>query len=289
MLIAFLSPGTPPRTASALAVAGTQPTTPEDALRALDEVVAALSAAQDARAVFPDVYAVITAKVIERLGDGSGYFHAPEFISMLVGVFTTRYLQTLNWSLRGLPQDSAGWRLAYRLADDDGLPALAHAVLGISAHINFDLALGIHEVVVRLGASRDHSRLEAFKHDHDAVNALLAASFPESLRRLREVHGCPLVGSLPDSALERLTPYFLKVLADWRDEVWGNMLELLGATCTAERSRVLNRMDDRAAAVGARIARQSAVSGRLARLFGPGVRSWSTAAGFGPPRQRLAA
>jgi hypothetical protein len=265
-----------------------QPTTPRDALAALEEAVTALSAAQDARAVFPDAYAVITATVIERLGDGSGYFHAPEFISMLVGVFTTRYLQTLNWSLRGLPQDSAGWNLAYRLAAEDALPALAHAALGISAHINFDLALGIHEVVLRLGADRDQSRLEVFKHDHDAVNALLAASFPESLRRLREVHRCPLVTSLPDSALRWLTPYFLKVLSGWRDDVWQNMLELLDATRTAERALVLSRMDGRAAAAGARIARQSAVSGRLARLLGPGARSWSTI-GFGLPRQRLAA
>ena len=157
-----------------------RPATPEAALAALNHVVAQLSSVQDPRAAFPDVYAVITQKVIERLNDGSGYFHAPEFISMLVGVFTTRYLQTLDWSLRGVPQDCRGWDLAYQLAAQDSLPATAHAVLGISAHINYDLALGIHEVVVRLGAAGDQARLELFKHDHDAVNALLAASFPES-------------------------------------------------------------------------------------------------------------
>jgi Family of unknown function (DUF5995) len=289
MIIAFPSPGTPPGPASALAVAGTQPATPRAALAALEEVVAALGAAHDARAVFPDVYAVITEKVIERLGDGSEYFRAPEFISMLVGVFTTRYLQTLNWSLRGLAQDSAGWDLAYRLTADDALPALAHAALGISAHINFDLALGIHEVVVRLGAARDQSRLEAFKHDHDAVNALLAASFPESLRRLCETHGCLLVSSLPAAALERLTPYFLKMLAGWRDDVWRNMLELLGANGAGERARVLRRMDDRAAAVGTAIAWQSAASARLVRLLAAGARRRPGSASSDRARQRLAA
>src|SRR5262245_25018177 len=137
--------------APAAGVAGMQPDTPQAALAALDNVAAEFSKARDARAAFPDVYAVITQKVIERLGDGSGYFHAPEFIAMLVGVFTTRYLQTLDWSLRGLPQDCRGWDLAYGLAAKGALPATAHAALGISAHINYDLALGIHEVVVRLG------------------------------------------------------------------------------------------------------------------------------------------
>ena len=269
--------------APALSVAGVQPATPEAALAALDHVAAELRRARDARAAFPDVYAVITQKVIERLHDGSGYFHAPEFISMLVGVFTSRYLQTLDWSLRGLPQDSSGWDLAYRLAAKNSLPATAHATLGISAHINYDLALGIHEVVVRLGASRDESRLKLFKHDHDAVNALLAASFPESARRLGGTHGCPLVNLLPNAMVQRLSPHLLKVLTSWRNDVWRNMLALLGATSAAERAAITGRMDDRAAAVGARITWQSTASAGPVRLLSHSVRRWRTAAAPLPP------
>jgi hypothetical protein len=243
------------------------PVTPEAALAALDHAAARLSRTQDARAAFPDVYAVITQKVIERLSDGSGYFHAPEFISMLVGAFTARYLQTLDWSLRGLPQDCRGWDLAYRLAARNTLPATAHAALGISAHINYDLALGIHQVVIQLGARGDQSRLALFKHDHDAVNALLGASFPESARRLRTTHGCAVANMLSDTTIRRLTPYLLKVLSGWRDDVWTNMLALLSATSPAQRDAVIARMDDRAAAAGATIARLSTASAGPARLL----------------------
>jgi hypothetical protein len=253
-----------------------RPATPEAALAALEDVVARLSSVGDARAAFPNVYAVITQLVIERLNDRSGYFQAPEFISMLVGVFTTRYLQTLDWSLRDVPQDCRGWDLAYRLAARDEFPATAHAVLGISAHINYDLALGIHEVVVRLGASGDQARLALFKHDHDAVNALLAASFPESMRRLREVHGCAFLRSLPDAAIEQLTPHMLEMLSGWRDDVWRNMLDLLGAASAAERAALIARMDERSGETGAKIARQSTIMW-LVGLFSNGVRFWSTA------------
>jgi hypothetical protein len=275
--------------APALSVTGMQPATPEAALAALDHVAAGLSRAGDARAAFPDVYAVITQKVIERLRDGSGYFHAPEFISMLVGVFTTRYLQTLDWSLRGLPQDSSGWDLAYRLAAENALPATAHAALGISAHINYDLALGIHEVVVRLGASRDESRLKLFKHDHDAVNALLAASFPESARRLAGTHACPLLSLLPNAMIQRLTPRLLRVLAGWRDDVWRNMLALLDATSAAERAAIIGRMDDRAAAAGAKVAWQSTASAGPVRLLSHGVRHWHVTARLPASISRLSA
>jgi len=268
-------------------VARTQPDTPQAALAALDNVAAEFAKARDARAAFPDVYAVITQKVIERLGDGSGYFRAPEFISMLVGVFTTRYLQTLDWSLRGLPQDCRGWDLAYVLAASNALPATAHAALGISAHINYDLALGIHEVVIRLGARRDPARLALFKHDHDAVNALLAASFPESARRLRRTHCCALANLLPDAAIQWLTPYLLKVLAGWRDDVWRSMLALLEATSAAERAAIIGRMDDRAAAAGATIARLSVASAGSVRLLSHGTRHKRAAAALlRPPRNQ---
>jgi hypothetical protein len=256
-----------PTSAAKLDVSGMRPTTPEAAMAALDHVVAWFHSTMDARAVFPDVYSVITGKVIERLGDGSGYFSAPEFISMLVGVFTTRYLQTLDWSLRGLPQDSAGWEIAYRKAAENTLPASTHAALGISAHINYDLALGIHEVVVRLGAAQDPSRLRLFRHDHDAVNALLAASVPESWRRLREVHGCPLLNSAPGTTREWAAPYVLQTLTRWRDDVWGSMLDLLGAASASERAAVLSQMDQRTAIIGVRIAHQRTISAKRIRLL----------------------
>jgi len=137
-------------------------------------------------------------------------------------------------------------------------------------------------VVIQLGARHDQSRLALFKHDHDAVNALLAASFPESARRLRATHGCALANLLPDAAIRRLTPFLLKVLSGWRDDVWRNMLALLGATGPAERDAVIGRMDDRAAAASATIARLSTASAGPARLLSHGVPRRRTAAAFLP-------
>jgi hypothetical protein len=79
------------------------------------------------------------------------------------------------------------------------------------------------------------------------------------------------------------------VLAGWRDDVWRNVLELLDATCGAERARVLRRMDDRAAAAGAAIAWQGAAGARLAGLLRHGARRWPGAADPGQGRRRLAA
>ena len=98
------------------------------------------------------------------------------------------------------------------------------------------------------------------------MNALLAASFPESARRLRTTHGCALANLLPDAAIGWLTPFLLKALSAWRDDVWRNMLALLDATSRAERDAIIGRMDERSAYVGARIARFSLASAAPVRL-----------------------
>ena len=67
------------------------------------------------------------------------------------------------------------------------------------------------------------------------------------------------------------------MLSGWRDDVWRNMLELLSSASAAERAAVIGRMDGRAAAAGAKIARHSTASMWLAGLFSRGARYWHTA------------
>jgi len=136
----------------------------------------------DARAIFPDIYAVITRTV--RDGIAQGLFLEPDFISRLAGCFASLYVETLSRSLAGTAQDSSAWGLAYERARAEGSLPAEHAGLGISAHINFDLALGIYQTITRLGAESDPAMLARFKHDHDAVNVLLEKSLPECLMRL---------------------------------------------------------------------------------------------------------
>jgi len=60
------------------------------------------------------------------------------------------------------------------------------------------------------------------------------------------------------------------------------MLALLEAACAAERAAIFGRMDDRAAAAGATIARLAVASAGSARLLSHGIRHKRTAAAFLP-------
>lgn len=241
----------------------------EAALVSLETVSARLRARGDSRAVFPDVYAVITRNVAREVLGRTGFFLEPEWISRLAGRFAERYLETLAWSLQDVEQDCQAWALAYSYADQGLTYPCQDAALGISAHINFDLALGLWRTIEEFGDTSPH-RLSRYKHDHDAVNGLLEASLPETVERLVERYVCPLTprmfseGARP---VARWTTLF--VLGRWRAHVWKDVLSLVHAAGEPERVAVVARMHRRSDQLGRLFALGSEVRrmGRGARGF----------------------
>ncbi|MFL5354850.1 DUF5995 family protein [Archangium sp.] len=220
------------------------------AMGALDTIVERLHAWRDARAVFPDVYGVITRNVAKEVLGRTGFFQEPEWISRLAGRFAERYFETLDWSLRGSAQDCRAWELAYTYADRGLTLPLQDAALGISAHINFDLALGLWKTIEEFGDTSER-RLARYKHDHNAVNGLLAASLPEAVERLVERYACPITPRMfAGAARPVMRGLALFVLERWRAHVWEDVLSLVHAPGEAAREAVVARMHQRSGGLG---------------------------------------
>lgn len=220
------------------------------ALESLESVVERLRARRDARAVFPDVYAVITRNVAREVLGRTGFFQEPEWISRLAGRFAERYLETLAWSLQGTAQDCRAWALAYVYADLGLTLPFQDAALGISAHINFDLALGLWRTIEEFGDTSER-RLARYKHDHDAVNRLLAASLPEAVECLVERYACPVTPRMFSGAARPVMGgVALFVLERWRAHVWEDVLSLVHASGAAGREAVVARMHRRSGGLG---------------------------------------
>lgn len=221
----------------------------EEAHAALHHVAEALLRAKDARAAFPDVYAVITRRVADEIARPGCLFKEPRWISRLAGRFCARYLETLRWALAGAPQDTGAWTSAYAPQGAEHLSPVQHALLGLSAHINHDLAIGIHATIVEHGHAEDRAMIARYKHDHDYVNTLLDASISEALGRLVARHHCVTTAWLARAG--RLTRWFtMELLTRWRAQVWSEVEALLAARTVAQRARVIRRISARAARIG---------------------------------------
>ncbi|MDP2315212.1 MAG: DUF5995 family protein [Pseudomonadota bacterium] len=233
------------------------------ALVALDTVATRLYAVGDARAVFPDVYGIVTRRVAEVIDAGT-LFVEPGWIARLAGRFAERYFDALVPSLTGAAVPSDAWRVAFAAGRAGPRVPVRDALLGINAHINFDLAQGLADNIREAGHAHDPRMLARYRHDHDAVNDILRAATPEVCALLLARHRCPVtwVATRSRRVHRALTAYALDAIAGWRSQVWADMLDLLHATDARARLAAMNRR-----------------SGRLARTLAASNPAWVYRAG----------
>lgn len=238
-----------------------RPTEVNGALRTLATVADRMHRRGDARAAFPEIYGVITRYVAGHIAEDRGFFHEPAFISRLAGRFCERYIDTLTWSLGTSRQDCGAWSVAYDQITRRATSPFQDVCLGLQAHINFDLAQGIHQTIVELGAQHDADRLRRFEHDHDVVNHILEAAMAECFERLVERYGCRtsmILSSRPARAV--VFAMTLRLLQRWRADVWRDVLALCRAD-EATRRTIVARMDRRSRRIGQAMVAPNAFAG----------------------------
>lgn len=137
----------------------------------MDEVLAQLAAILDeAQAAGSRLgyFAALYRKVTERVKEGiaSGRFQDGPLMARLDVVFANRYLEALDAWQQGRPC-CGPWRLAFETCARWRPLILQQLLLGINAHINYDL--GIAAATVAPGPA-----LAGLQADFDEINAVLA-------------------------------------------------------------------------------------------------------------------
>lgn len=95
----------------------------------------------------------------------AGKFQHPVELQRLNDAFFLRYRTAFD-AFRDGRQASAPWEASFRAASDDRLCVLQHLMLGVNAHINFDLALSVVDSIPA-------EQLPAFRPDFEYMNAIL--------------------------------------------------------------------------------------------------------------------
>jgi hypothetical protein len=173
-------------------------------------------------------------------------FEDPDWVEVWDVKFAELYLQAHDGDLVARP-----WRLAFEAPPT--LPGLAHVLLGINAHVNYDLPQALLAVI------SDDDFLDQFlidrrRRDHERIDGVLAG-------RVAAEDG-ELAASGARSLLDRLlTPVnrlaSQRFLRESRQKVWHNTAEL-------QRARVQGRYEQRLAEL------EVLSAGKVADLLRPG-------------------
>jgi hypothetical protein len=177
-----------------------------------------LQAADDPRQYFHATYLRTTIAVAGAIRGGG--FIDPAWTERWDVAFASLYLDALEAATSG-GQPTRPWQIAFSAPDD--LPALNHVLLGMNAHINFDLPQAL--VMVITDEEFDDPALIARREaDHRAIDRVLAARVAAEDDELVSVSG-------PGSVLNRLLRPLnqrgsQRFLRESRQKVWANAITL---------------------------------------------------------------
>jgi len=177
----------------------------------LDALLAAFEAREDRRAVFLGIYARMTAAVGRRIERGA--FADPDWVGQYLVAFADRYRVAVRdfeaGDVDALPDP---WLLAFEAAEPGDSLVLQDAMLGVNAHINYDLALALDDV----GVGTDRASKYA---DHCAIIDVIAGLVDEAQDELadRDADGLATLDSSLGRVDERLT---VATIDECRDSAW---------------------------------------------------------------------
>jgi len=130
-------------------------------LARLDTVIDKARKTRDRRGFFAALYRRVTREVADRIRNGR--FDRPEDVARLDIRFASRYFDAVD-SLQTGGRTSRSWRVAFDAAGNDRMLIVQHLLLGMNAHINFDLGIATADVFA------SGEQLRAAKADFEAVN-----------------------------------------------------------------------------------------------------------------------
>ncbi len=234
----------------------------ESVVRAMQARLDGLTPAQEPLREFLGTYQRTTLAVGKAVDDG--FFEDPLWVERWDVAFAELYLAALDAHLSG-GTPSRPWRLAFDAPAD--LPALRLVLLGINAHVNYDLPQALLAVITDDDFT-DPRLMDRRRRDHERIDGVLAGRVAAEDDELASRSA----RSLLDRALQPLNRVASKrFLREARLKVWHNTTELQAARLAGPT------------AYDARLAELEVLSAaRIADLLAPGqVLLRLAVAGFG--------
>ncbi len=233
----------------------------------MEALLRPMQAAGDPRRFFHATYLRTTRAIRDALR--AGRFSDPDWVERWDVAFAALYLDALDADSAGAPVPGP-WAMAFRTGrEQPSAPALRHVLLGMNAHINYDLPQALL-VVISSPEFTDPALLARRRADHQRIDEVLSQRVG--------AEDAELAAAGPRSAVDAaLAPLnqaaSRRFLREARAKVWENTIELnaarsLGADAYAER---LGDLEALSAARVAQLVRPGQVLLRLA-VHGFGVR-----------------
>ncbi|MFP9112391.1 DUF5995 family protein [Flavobacterium sp. RHBU_3] len=141
----------------------------ESVIAQLEAIIHQCESTGDRLGYFAALYHKVTCKVKEDIDNK--LFEDGSRLAELDVVFANRYLCAYSqWKAdKNSPLVSASWRVAFKSAEASSYLVLHHLLLGMNAHINYDLGIAVAELAAK------GNDVDALRRDYNSINNVLGA------------------------------------------------------------------------------------------------------------------
>jgi len=209
--------------------------------------VQAWEAVADGRALFLSCYQLMTRNMFAALA--ASEFVDPLWVDRLLHRFADYYFDALELYERDSGAAPAVWRVAHEVARRREGVALRKVLLGVNAHINYDLVLTVAELLqpewLDLGVEQRVIR----QADHEHVNEVIGRTIDSVQDQILDP-AMPLLDVF-DKMLGPLDELLIsRMITRWRHTVWRNAVNLTETTQVDARQRLIAQVEAEALKIG---------------------------------------
>lgn len=189
----------------------------------------------DLRFLFLRCYAIMSHNMLEALE--TGRFQDPVWVKGLLHHFADYYFDALQ-QYDGREDDTpAVWRQAHDASCTQDLHVMQHLLLGINAHINYDLVLSLYDELSPDWPVLDNKEREMRHQDHLLVNTIISETI-DTVQDQVIKRQSPFMG-LVDRMMGRVDEWLLsEIISGWRSDVWRETGRMLEARSPEQREEI---------------------------------------------------
>jgi hypothetical protein len=225
----------------------------DEVIDRLTRIIDAATSVQSRLGYFAVLYRSMTVAV--RAGIRNGRFKDPQLMDRLDVTFANRYFSAL-WAHVADEETPRSWHLAFEATSSPRPTIIQHLLLGVNAHINYDLGLAA-------AATVPSESLPILRPDFEEINSVIATVHQEVQRKIDAVSPFQRLIDLVGARTENVIIEFSMDVA--REAAWG-------AACTAALSHAdpsfTAELDGGTARLGQLILNPGRVTSLALRLIG---------------------
>ncbi len=201
----------------------------------------------DQRCHFQRCYGMMSANMVQAIADG--YFHDAAWVERLMLRFADYYYDALHLYDQQSDRTPPVWKQAHDATRHRRLHILQRLLLGINAHINYDLPLALCDCMRDEWHTADANARQHRYEDHEMVNHIIAETIDAVQNNIIEPRS--IVMAVIDRLMGRVDEWLLaKLIRSWRTDVWHVAVQLLEADSDKQREYIRRAQEARVLARG---------------------------------------